>query len=302
MVSYNPEYLTQFVNNMSSENFEMLKMIIKKKTSQIQPPSLKDVSQEKATFTPIAHECSVCLKGLTIHDKENMCWMCEEELVSVEKDWPEDAAQAKEYSIFRNGAYHALVLRIRANNCREAAEDTTDTEEVRSCLRDAKRLDQVASHLLYNTADRMFKPWWFASWDHWMQPGSSYNTDKDWAGWRTPEGKPLGPHLLSAEALAQPAQPAEALAQSAHKPKPHYKNINWPSPRPKLFAKTCAPQLKFKKHIDALEFLAERANMSVEDLLKMSPNTYIQEHMGGMKNAPEYWEPYNVRRWFSANQ
>jgi len=68
-----------------------------------------------------------------------------------------------------------------------------------------------------------------------------------------------------------------------------YKNRFWPSPRPKLFAKACAPEQKFKKHQDALEFLARRAGTTVENLLKMSPATYIQKHMGNKA-------PYRLRR------
>jgi hypothetical protein len=84
----------------------------------------------------------------------------------------------------------------------------------------------------------------------------------------------------------------EPAPAPAPKPRPDYNNKYWPSPRPKLFAKSCAPQLKFRTHQDALEFLAERAKISVEDLLKMSPNTYIQEHMG---HAPEYWQEVQAR-------
>lgn len=303
------------------------------------------------------HECSVCEKALTLRDGEGICVECEEDLVTVEKEWPEDAAEAKEKSIFSEGAYHALVLRIRANNCREAAHDTDDAEEVRKCLEEAKRLDARASLLLFHKADSRFKPWWFASWDYWMMPGSTHEVP----AWAAPVAHLLSPEVLAAPpsvvspcgisghvmpigtlfcptcwpeppvedksescagctavngfhvgicwSAALPTQsisrlpggfqtsaPAPAPAPEAKaKAKPDYKNKNWPSPRPKLFAKSCAPHLKFKKHQDALEFLAQRAKMTVENLLKMRPNTYILEYMGGMKNAPEYWQAEQMK-------
>jgi len=218
------------------------------------------------------HRCSVCLADLTLRDEEGFCWMCVEDINTVPTDYPEYTADAKRNSLHGQGAFHALLLRIRANNCREAADDTDDAEEVRNCLKEAKRLDGVASDLLFKGADSTFKPWWFYSWDYWMQPGY-----KPW----TPEGKPMtcvdcnivnGFHVGFCRSAA-PAAP--------------YKNRFWPSPRPKLFAKACAPEQKFKKHQDALEFLARRAGTTVENLLKMSPGTYIQKHMGN--KAPECW-------------
>jgi len=217
---------------------------------------------------PCVHECSICLKALTIHDKESICWMCEEELVTVEEEWPEDAAQAKEYSIFRDGAYHALVLRIRANNCREAAYDTDDAQETRSCLREAKRLDEVASQVLYESAKRMFKPWWFSSWNYWMMPGSTHKVPE----WAAPKAQPL--------------------------PEPYYKHSLWPSPRPKLFAKACAPHLKSMKHQEALVFLANRANITVDELREMSPSNYAEKYM---TSVPDCWRAMIGRRpwWYN---
>ena len=222
------------------------------------------------------HRCSVCLTDLTLRDEEGFCVECVEDLETVPKDYPEDAADATRNSLYGKGAFYALVLRIRANNFREAAVDAQedDATSVRNCLKEAKRLDSVASDLLFKGADSTFKPWWYTRWDYWMQP--SY---KAW----TPEGKPMacvdcnivnGFHVGFCRSAA-PAAPAP------------YKNRFWPSPRPKLFAKACAPEQKFKKHQDALEFLARRAGTTVEDLLKMSPGTYIQKHMGN--KAPECW-------------
>lgn len=284
----------------------------------------------KSTFwTPCVHECSICLKALTLKDGEGLCWMCEEDLVTVAKEWPEDAAEAKEYSLYGEGAYHALMLRIRANNCREAADDTDDAEEVDKCLEEAKSLDARASDLLYNKAGSRFKPWWFASWDYWMMPGSTHKVPA-WAACEKPV--PVA-HLLSPEVLAAPpANPCsdcpvkngfhegicrsmvdwqalwrEAAAepvpyeQSEPQPepevkvKPDYNHKFWPSPRPKLFAKACAPERKFTSHQNALEFLASKAGITVADLLEMEPRTYIQKHMGN--KAPNCWDRINARRW-----
>lgn len=249
-------------------------------TSVVSSPELV-VSEVCCDGATCVHRCSVCLTDLTLRDEEGFCVECVEDLETVPKDYPEDAAEATRNSLYGKGAFYALVLRIRANNFREAADDTDDAEEVRNCLKVAKRLDAVASDLLYKGADSTFKPlhprgrggrpWWFERWDYWMQPGY-----KAW----TPEGKPMactdcnivnGFHV----GFCRSAAPAP------------YKNRFWPSPRPKLFAKACAPEQKFKKHQDALEFLARRAGTTVENLLKMSPGTYIQRHMGN--KAPECW-------------
>ena len=253
-------------------------------------------------WKPCPHECSICLKALTLKDSESLCCECEEDLVTVEKEWPEDAAEAKEYSCHGEGAFHALMLRIRANNCREGADDTGDAEEVRECLQEAERLDARASELLYNKAGSRFKPWWFASWDYWMMPGSTHAVPA-WAACEKPA--PVA-HLLSPEVLAAPpANPCSdcpvkngfhvgfcrsapvLVAAPEAKVKPDYNHKFWPSPRPKLFAKACAPEQKFTSHQDALEFLAKRAKITVADLLGMSPDIYIQRHMGN--KPPQCW-------------
>jgi len=276
-------------------------------------------------WKPCPHECSVCLKSLTLKDGEGICGDCEENLVTVEKEWPEDSAEAKRYSRYGDGAYHALVLRISANNHREAAHDTDDAEEVCECLAESKRLDARASDLLYKKADSTFEPWWFTSWDYWMQPGSTHSVPP-WASdcqttCTTVNGFHVG--ICRNPAFAGPAHcagcnivngfhvgicrnpafagPAPILsveepeAAPKEKVKPKYKHHSWPSPRPKLFAKACAPHKKFKKHEDALEFLAKRARISVEELLEMDPNTYIQYYMGG--TSPEYWQKTQQRRY-----
>jgi hypothetical protein len=283
--------------------------------SMLLPPSPPSEPEEEVSCEcphedakPCVHECSICLKALTLRDSEGLCWMCEEDIKTVEEEWPEDSAEAKEYSIFRNGAFHALVLRFRANNCREAAYDTDDAEEARSCLQDAKRLDEIASQLLYKNADRMFKPWWFKRWDYWMQPGSTHMAPE----WAEPAVEPVakpcggcnivngfhvgicwsqalatGPEGPSIERLPCGIKYVAPVSQQETLPKPDYTHKFWPSPRPKLFAKACAPEMKSMKHQDALEFLANRAEITVNDLLKIDPNTYIQRHMGN--KSPRCW-------------
>ena len=64
------------------------------------------------------------------------------------------------------------------------------------------------------------------------------------------------------------------------KPKPNYNHPNWPSPITKRFAKHLAKHSgktdpkTIKTHQDALEFIAKRANVSVETLLKWTINHY----------------------------
>ena len=208
------------------------------------------------------HECSVCLKALTLRDSEGICCECEEDLVTVAKEWPEDSAEAKKNSRYGDGAYHALVLRISANNHREAAHDTDDAEEVRKCLEEAKCLDARASDLLYNTAVSRFKPWWFTSWDYWMMPGST--------------------HEVPAWAPSLPTAVAETSSDS-QKAKPAYNHALWPSPRPKLYAKTLG--LPATSHRAALQSLADHAGVSLEELLTINPLIYETEHMAG-KSPP----------------
>lgn len=122
------------------------------------------------------HECSICLKALTLKDSEGMCFECEKDLDDIPKLFPADAAEAKRNSVYSEGAFHALILRIRANGCRGSAIDTQDAEEVRNYLHEAERLDEIASQLLYNNAESTFKPWWpwwFARWSYPL-PESSY--------------------------------------------------------------------------------------------------------------------------------
>jgi len=87
------------------------------------------------------------------------------------------------------------------------------------------------------------------------------------------------------------AAPAPAPAPQ---PRPNYNNALWPSPRPKLFAKACEPDLKTMKHQDALAFLAKRAGITVDELLKMHPTKYATEYMTA---PPPYWHQTMMMSW-----
>ena len=73
---------------------------------------------------------------------------------------------------------------------------------------------------------------------------------------------------------------AGAQPEPVAKPKPNYNHPNWPSPITKRFAKHLAKHSgktdpkTIKTHQDALEFIAKRANVSVETLLKWTINHY----------------------------
>jgi hypothetical protein len=84
---------------------------------------------------------------------------------------------------------------------------------------------------------------------------------------------------------AKPEPPAAepvvgAQPEPVAKPKPNYNHPNWPSPTTKRFAKHLAKHSgktdpkTIKTHQDALEFIAKRANISVEQLLKWTINHY----------------------------
>ena len=77
-------------------------------------------------------------------------------------------------------------------------------------------------------------------------------------------------------AEAQPVPVAVPVAKPVAAPKPNYNHPNWPSPITKRFAKHLAKHSgrpgqdpkTIKTHQDALEFIAKRANISVETLLQ----------------------------------
>ena len=88
------------------------------------------------------------------------------------------------------------------------------------------------------------------------------------------------------EPLAEPVEEpvAKPLAKPVAKPKrPNYNHYFWPSPRTKRFAKHIAAHtggrpFTIKTHQDALEFIARRANLSVETILGMSMKQYQTAH------------------------
>ena len=80
------------------------------------------------------------------------------------------------------------------------------------------------------------------------------------------------------EAAPEPVPVPEPVAEA--KPKPNYNHPNWPSPMTKRFAKHLsqhsgeADPKAIKTHQEALEFIAKRANISVETLLTYPINHY----------------------------
>ena len=84
------------------------------------------------------------------------------------------------------------------------------------------------------------------------------------------------------EPLAEPVE--EPVEKPVAKPKrPNYNHYFWPSPRTKRFAKHIAAHtggrpFTIKTHQDALEFIARRANLSVETILGMSMKQYQTDH------------------------
>ena len=82
------------------------------------------------------------------------------------------------------------------------------------------------------------------------------------------------------EPVAGAQKPIPVCCVDCGKPKPDYNHPNWPSPITKRFAKHLAKHSgktdpkTIKTHQDALEFIAKRANVSVETLLKWTINHY----------------------------
>jgi hypothetical protein len=88
-------------------------------------------------------------------------------------------------------------------------------------------------------------------------------------------------------------------AEPKAKPKPKYNHSFWPSPRTKRFARHIAANSgkiepkTIKTHEDALQFLAQRANISVEYLLTIDLKTYQERYArwsiyGGGGTSPFY--------------
>jgi len=226
--------------------------------------------------------CALCEKTLTYDNisakQPNYCFMCdEEEMKGVIDDYPEDAKEAVRNSVFGQGAVDALYLRIQANNSREAADDTDDAQMVRDCLKEAERLDAVATKLLHSKASFTFKPWWYERWDYFRVPGYKCPMPKS------------APIVVSDPPVAEwPARRAQSedlvqfwtsvwAEQKAAEQKAATAKAFWPSPRPKNFAKKLGA--KVQSHQKALEFLAERVGIDVDTLLAMNPLQYEKDHM-----------------------
>ena len=103
-----------------------------------------------------------------------------------------------------------------------------------------------------------------------------------------PPSPPSSPLLSEEGELRDQLAACEATgcydgAPAETKPKPNYNHHFWPSPTTKRFARHVAKHSgkdpkTIKTHEDALEFLAEKAKLSVDDLLKMSIKSYQSAH------------------------
>ena len=138
-------------------------------------PQETTIATNQMSSTNNQETCSICEKKLRIHDGATLCFICEDDLKSVPKDYPEDAARAQALGDY---AFHALILRINANNCREAVDDATVVAEKLDCYKESIRLDEVATRILKTHFYSDFKPWWFYRWDHWNQPSYLQNAPK----------------------------------------------------------------------------------------------------------------------------
>ena len=96
------------------------------------------------------------------------------------------------------------------------------------------------------------------------------------------EGAPSPSTTLEAE--AEEAEEAEAEQIPLVQKSPDYNHHFWPSPRPKLFAKALG--LKKKTHEESLQALADKAHITVAELLEMNPLVYEGHHIDGMYSHP----------------
>lgn len=205
-------------------------------------------------------KCEVCERVLDCchaskDQSDRFCFSCEEAVRSVPNDYEEDYDEVVTWD---RDCFYALTLRIGANNNREAEEDTDNVAEKVNCRAEALRLDKIASRLLMNHPS--FKPWWIERWNWW--------------------GKGAQPSAAPAAAPLVPQPPHSPLKAPAPA-RPDYRHPHWPSPRAKLFANELSVETKFRKHEDALQFLASRASITVDELLKMPLQQYVKKHNGG---------------------
>ena len=85
------------------------------------------------------------------------------------------------------------------------------------------------------------------------------------------------------DAIVAPASASSSLAAAPKRP--DYNHHYWPSPRAKMFANELIDGPKLTKHKHALIYLAARADITVEQLLEMSPRTYADKHTGSRMPA-----------------
>ena len=211
-------------------------------------------------------KCEVCERVLDCchaskEQPDRFCFSCHDYVRSVPIDYPEDSLSVATWD---RDVFYALVLRIAANDNREAEHDTDNDAEKVNCRAESYRLDKIATRLLMNHPS--FKPWWIERWDYWRQPGSMHAV-------------PAWAPKKEATLVQPPHSPLKPPAPVTKRP--NYTHSEWPSPRAKLFANELSVETKFRKHEDALQFLATRASMTVDQLLKMSLQDYVKKHNGG---------------------
>ena len=234
----------------------------------------------KTPFFDTSIKCEVCERVLDCchaskEQPDRFCFSCHDSVRSVPIDYPEDYA---EVATWDRDVFYALVLRIAANDNREAEEDTDNDAEKVNCRAESYRLDKIASRLLMNHPS--FKPWWIERWDYWRQPGSTH---------AVPTWAPKKEATL-AQPPHSPLKPPAPVTK-----RPNYNHPQWPSPRVKMFANELSVETKFRKHEDALQFLASRASMTVDQLLKMSLQDYVNKHNGG--KLPVHLRTNRWRAW-----
>ena len=96
-----------------------------------------------------------------------------------------------------------------------------------------------------------------------------------------PEPAPMAVPVPEPAPVAVPVPEPAPVAVPVPEPKPRTKlNYNhrfWPSPRPRMFAKKLGANVR--GHEDSLKFLAEKAGITVDALLQMSPLLYEDKYM-----------------------
>jgi len=98
------------------------------------------------------------------------------------------------------------------------------------------------------------------------------------------------------------ASDAETLQEP--KIKPEYNHPLWPSPRAARFAKALAADSYRKparmSHVQALQYLADHAHITVDELRQMTHMQYMAKHMGPYARfelKPAYGTPFGFPSW-----